>query len=73
MNREQEIILDMYKFRLIHYCKKGMGAYSDLSVNTKITPKLVKNTLERYIELGGNEDFSDFTEEKYRDFLVEFV
>lgn len=50
-----------------------MGAYSDLSVNTKITPKLVKNTLERYIELGGSEDFSDFTEEKYRDFLVEFV
>tara|TARA_R100000808_G_C2096593_1_gene115107 strand:- start:217 stop:513 length:297 start_codon:yes stop_codon:yes gene_type:complete len=73
MNREQEVILDMYKFRLIHYCKKGMGAYSDLSVNTKITPKLVKNTLERYIELGGSEDFSDFTEEKYRDFLVEFI
>tara|TARA_R110002020_G_scaffold60402_3_gene163667 strand:+ start:649 stop:942 length:294 start_codon:yes stop_codon:yes gene_type:complete len=73
MNREQEVILDMYRFRLIHYCKKGMGAYSDLSVNTKITPKLVKNTLERYIELGGSDDFSDFTEEKYRDFLVEFI
>ena len=50
-----------------------MGSYSDLSVNTRITPKLVKNTLERYIELGGDEDFSDFTEEKYRDFLLEFV
>ena len=73
MNKEQELILDMYRFRLIHYCKKGMVSYSDLSVNTKITPKLVKNTLERYIELGGSDDFSDVTEEKYRDFLVEFV
>lgn len=50
-----------------------MGSYSDLSINTKITPKLVKTTLERYIELGGSEDFSDFTEERYKDFLLEFL
>ena len=73
MDKTSEVVLDMYKFRLIHYCKKGMGSYSDLSINTKITPKLVKTTLERYIELGGSEDFSDFTEEIYKYFLLEFL
>ena len=71
MNREQKEILDMYRFQLIHYCKKGMGKKSELSKNTTITPVLVKTCLERYIELGGDEDFSDITEEKYKSFLVE--
>ena len=73
MNREQREILDMYRFQLIHYCKKGMGNQSDLSKNTTITPVLVKTCLERYIELGGDENFSDLTEERYKDFLVEIM
>ena len=74
MDRATRIaVLDIYKFQLIHYCKKGMGSYSDLSINTKITPILVKTCLERYIELGGSEDFSSFTEEKYKDFLADFL
>ena len=73
MNREQREILDMYRFQLIHYCKKGMGNKSDISKNTTITPVLVKTCLERYIELGGDENFSDFTEERYKDFLVEIM
>ena len=72
MNRTEQIILDTYKFRLIHYCKKGMGAYSDLSTYTIITPLLVKTCLERYIKLGGDENFSDITEARYREFLSEF-
>ena len=71
MNREREYILDMYRMMLKHYFGKGMGAQSELSRNTTITPILVKTCLERYIELGGNEDFSDITDEKYRVFLQE--
>lgn len=71
MDRTRKEILDLYKLRLIHYSKKGMGVKSELSKNTIITPSLVKNTLERYIELGGDENFSDITDEKYKDFLIE--
>ena len=72
MNKTEKTILDMYKFQLIHYCKKGMGEQSDLSTNTTITPLLVKTCLERYIELGGDENFNDITENRYREFLSEF-
>ena len=71
MNKEKEYILDMYRMMLKHYFEKGMGAQSELSTNTTITPILVKTCLERYIELGGDEDFSDITDEKYRVFLEE--
>ena len=71
-NRTERVVLDDYKFRLIHYCKKGMGEQSDLSTNTTITPLLVKTCLERYIELGGDENFRDNTENRYREFLSEF-
>ena len=50
-----------------------MGAQSDLSTNTTITPLLVKTCLERYIEVGGDENFTDMTESKYREFLSEFL
>ena len=73
MNREKREILDMYRFQLIHYCKKGMGAKSDISKNTIITPILVKSCLDRYIELGGDENFNDMTDERYKDFLSEFL
>ena len=49
-----------------------MGEQSDLSTNTTITPLLVKTCLERYIELGGDENFRDNTENRYREFLSEF-
>tara|TARA_R110002012_G_C11511338_1_gene598430 strand:+ start:334 stop:555 length:222 start_codon:yes stop_codon:yes gene_type:complete len=71
MNKTEKTILDMYKFQLIHYCKKGMGGKSELSTNTIITPLLVKTCLERYIELGGDENFSDITDERYKEFLSE--
>ena len=73
MNRTERVVLDDYKFRLIHYCKKGMGAQSDLSTNTTITPLLVKTCLERYIEVGVDEYFADMTESIYREFLSEFL
>ena len=71
MNRTEKEILDLYKLRLMHYSKKGMGEKSELSSNTIITPSLVKNCLERYIELGGDEDFSDITDERYKQFIAE--
>ena len=71
MNRTDKEILNLHKLRLIHYCKKGIGTYSDLSKNTLITPTLIKNTLETYLSKGGDSDFSDITDEKYRQFLVE--
>ena len=71
MNRDREYILDMYRMMLKHYFERGMGAQSELSKNTTITPILVKTCLERYIELGGNSDFSDITDEKYKAFLIE--
>ena len=71
MNREREYILDMYRMMLKHYFQKGMGSQSELSSGTTITPLLVKTCLERYMELGGDEDFSDITDEKYKAFLQE--
>ena len=71
MNRTEKEILNLHKLRLMHYCKKGIGAYSDLSQNTLITPTLIKNTLETYIAKGGDSDFTDVTDEKYKDFLIE--
>ena len=73
MNKTEKVVLDMYRFQLIHYCKRGMGAQSELSTNTTITPLLVKTCLERYIELGGDENFSDATESRYREFLSEML
>ena len=71
MNRDIEYILDMYRMMLKHYFERGMGAQSELSKNTTITPILVKTCLERYIELGGDSDFSDITDDKYKAFLIE--
>ena len=39
--------------QLKHYFEKGFGEKSDFS-NTIITPKLVRTTLDRYFELGGD-------------------
>ncbi len=61
----------MHKMRLMHYREKGIGEYSDLSKNTKITPTLIKNALQTYIDAGGDEDFSDITTEKYESFMIE--
>ena len=71
MDKTHQVILDTYRLMLKHYQVKGIGAYSDLSKNTKITPKLIRGILDRYIALGGNSDFSDITDEKYRLFLEE--
>tara|TARA_Y100001963_G_C6395485_1_gene271710 strand:+ start:100 stop:324 length:225 start_codon:yes stop_codon:yes gene_type:complete len=71
MDKTHQVILEMYMLRLKHYQVKGIGAQSELSTNTTITPELIKTTLERYIELGGDSDFSDITDEKYRAFLTE--
>ena len=71
MDKTHQVILEMYMLRLKHYQVKGIGAQSELSTNTTITPELIKTTLERYIELGGDSDFSDITDGKYKAFLVE--
>ena len=44
---------------------------NELSNKTIITPQLVKITLERYLELGGQLDFIDVDQEKYDKFLDE--
>ena len=71
MDKTHQVILEMYMLRLKHYQVKGIGAQSELSTNTIITPELIKTTLERYIELGGDSDFSDITDDKYKAFLIE--
>ena len=71
MDKTHQGILDMYRLMLKHYQVKGIGAYSDLSKNTKITPTLIRSILDRYIQLGGDSDFSDITDEKYKEFLIE--
>ena len=71
MDKTHQVILEMYMLRLKHYQVKGIGAHSELSTNTIITPELIKTTLERYIELGGDSDFSDITDDKYKAFLIE--
>ena len=71
MDKTHQVILEMYMLRLKHYQVKGIGAQSELSNNTIITPELIKTTLERYIELGGDSDFSDITDDKYKAFLIE--
>ena len=71
MDKTHQVILEMYMLRLKHYQVNGIGAESELSTNTIITPELIKTTLERYIELGGDSDFSDITDDKYKAFLIE--
>ena len=71
MDKTHQVILEMYMLRLKHYQVKGIGAQSELSTNTIITPEIIKTTLERYIELGGDSDFSDITDDKYKAFLIE--
>ena len=69
-NAERDWILDMYKMMLMHYFKKGLGAKSELSNNTIITPLLVKTCLERYMELGGDENIM-LGDDSYKNFLKE--
>ena len=67
-----EAVLDAYRMQLRHYFEKGIGSQSDLSKNTIITPKLVTNTLNRYMELGGSLDFiSDYDMDEYNLFIEE--
>ena len=69
--RRNEYVLDTYRMQLKHYFEKGIGEESELSKNTIITPQLVRITLDRYLELGGNLDFIDVEQEKYQAFLDE--
>ena len=69
--RRNEYVLDTYRMQLKHYFEKGIGEESELSKNTIITPQLVKITLDRYLELGGNLDFIDVDPVKYEEFLEE--
>tara|TARA_B100001250_G_C19714796_1_gene750893 strand:+ start:817 stop:1053 length:237 start_codon:yes stop_codon:yes gene_type:complete len=69
--RRNEYVLDTYRMQLKHYFEKGIGEESELSKNTIITPQLVKITLDRYLELGGNLNFIDVKQEEYQAFLDE--
>ena len=71
MKRINEHVLQAYRMQLKHYFEKGIGEQSELSYKTIITPNLVKNTLDRYLELGGTLDFMDVKEEEYQEFLEE--
>ena len=70
-----EEVLNAFRNQLTHYFKKGIGAKSELSKNTTITPKLVINTFNRYLELGGTLDFiydkSEFNLDEYNEFIDE--
>ncbi len=68
---KNEFVLDTYRMQLKHYFEKGIGEESDLSKNTIITPQLVKITLDRYLQLGGNLDFIEVSKEEYNEFLEE--
>ena len=69
---KDEAVLDAYRMQLRHYFEKGVGNQSDLSKNTTITPKLVTNTLNRYLELGGSLDFiSEYDMDEYNTFIDE--
>tara|TARA_Y100001973_G_C5135402_1_gene300042 strand:- start:493 stop:717 length:225 start_codon:yes stop_codon:yes gene_type:complete len=69
---KDEAVLDAYRMQLRHYFEKGIGNQSDLSKNTTITPRLVTNTLNRYMELGGSLDFiSEYDMDEYNAFLDE--
>jgi len=69
---KNDAVLDAYRMQLRHYFDKGIGAQSDLSKNTTITPKLVTNTFNRYFELGGNLDFiSNYDIDEYNKFIDE--
>lgn len=59
---------------MYHYKEKGIGKKSELSKNTIITPRLIKNTLDRYVELGGSVlDFiaNENDAEEYKNFMEE--
>tara|TARA_Y100000401_G_scaffold116728_1_gene123220 strand:+ start:2000 stop:2266 length:267 start_codon:yes stop_codon:yes gene_type:complete len=71
MKRINDHVLDTYRMQLKHYFEKGLGAESELSYKTIITPQLVKITLDRYLELGGTLDFISVKEEEYQEFLEE--
>ena len=68
---KNEFVLDTYRMQLKHYFEKGIGEESDLSKNTIITPQLVKITLDRYLQLGGNLNFIEVSKEEYNEFLEE--
>ena len=72
MTKTNDYILDTYRMQLRHNFEKGIGNKSDLSNNTIITPQLVSNTFNRYLELGGNLDFiSDYNMDEYNEFIEE--
>ena len=72
MTKTSDYILDTYRMQLRHYFEKGICNKSDLSKNTTITPQLVSNTFNRYLELGGNLDFiSDYNIDEYNEFIEE--
>lgn len=77
MAKKNEIALSVLRMQLNHYKEKGLGEKSDLSKNTIITKRLIKNTFIRYIELGGTLDFlCDLTKEEetiYKEFMEEVV
>ena len=59
MKTKNDYVLDTYRMQLKHYFEKGIGEESELSKNTIITPQLVKITLDRYMELGGQLDLNN--------------
>ena len=70
MTKTSDYILDTYRMQLKHYFEKGFGEKSDFS-NTIITPRLVKSTLDRYFELGGDLDFLNVDIDTYNEFIEE--
>ena len=70
MEKTHDYILDTYRMQLKHYFEKGFGEKSDFS-NTIITPKLVRTTLDRYFELGGDLDFLNVDVDTYNEFIEE--
>tara|TARA_Y100000817_G_scaffold279579_1_gene243041 strand:- start:253 stop:486 length:234 start_codon:yes stop_codon:yes gene_type:complete len=69
-NKEKSYISEIYKKRLLHYFEQGVGNKSKIT-GTIITPQLIKNCLERYIELGGDEDFNNVTKDEHKEFMSE--
>ena len=70
MSKTHQVILDTYRFRLRNYCETGIGNESKVT-GTTITKSMIFNSLERYIELGGDLSEVNIDDKIYAEFKSE--
>ena len=70
MEKTHQSVLDIYRFRLMHYSERGIGNKSKIT-GTIITKNIVFNCLERYLELGGSLKSLKLDDKIYGEFISE--